>query len=118
MKFDNGGSHRLTPQQQHRQDIYKAADLASEWQNAWRDFQVQPTTDLARTVISKGEALLGEQERLSTQFQKRDYIKHRVLVAEDYLFKAKAGRIAPRAEQLNQSEATQKLQKFLDGLPK
>jgi hypothetical protein len=106
----------LTPQQQNKQDIYKAADLAVEWQTAWRAFQAQPSKELARSVISKGETLLSEQERLVTKFQRSEYIKYRVLVAEDYLSKAQAGRIEPRSEALNQSTATQKLQKFLDGL--
>lgn len=106
----------LTPQQQRKQDIYKAADLSVEWQNAWKHFQAQPSKELARDVISKGEQLLGEQERLATPFYRKEYVTHRVLVAEDYLYKAQSGRIAPRPEALNQSETTQKLQKFLDGL--
>lgn len=106
----------LTPQQQRKQDIYKAADLSVDWQNTWKDFHTKPSAELARDVISKGEQLLGEQERLATPFYRKEYVNHRVLVAEDYLYKAQAGRIAPRSEALNQSEATQKLQKFLDGL--
>lgn len=102
---------------QDRQDIYKAATLASEWQGVWKEYLEGPTPALARSVISKGNDLLAEQDRLSMNMQPPGYIKHRVLVAEDYLRKNNLT-AAGRAELMGQSEATQKLQKYLDGLGK
>lgn len=104
---------------QDRQDIYKAATLASEWQGVWKEYLEGPTPALARSVISKGNDLLAEQDRLSLNMQPTGYIKHRVLVAENYLLKSGASKNdhdPARAGRLNQSEATQKLQKYLDGL--
>lgn len=106
----------LTPQQKQRQALYKAADLSVEWQNAWKDFMSSPSHPVAKSVINKGEALLEEQERLSMQFQKRDYIRHRILVAEDFLQKNDLKNNPDRHERMNQSDTTKKLQKWLDGL--
>ena len=96
---------------QDHQDIYKAAQLSSDWQSVWKDFLEAPTPALARSVVSKGNDLLAEQSRLAVTMQPSGYIKHRVLVAEDYLTK-NSKQVATSA----QSEATRKIQQLLDGL--
>lgn len=73
------------PRQQRAQRIHKAADLSVDWQDTWADFLQSKTPHKARAVITKGEALLKEQAELSLALKPRDYVRHRILVAENYL---------------------------------
>lgn len=67
------------------QRIHKAADLSVDWQDTWADFLKSKTPHKARAVITKGEALLKEQAELSLALKPRDYVRHRILVAENDL---------------------------------
>lgn len=73
------------PRQERAKRIHKAADLSVEWQQTWADFLDAKMPHKARAVVNKGEALLKEQAELSLALKPRDYVRHRILVAENYL---------------------------------
>lgn len=75
----------INPRQEKAKRIFKAANLSVEWQNAWADFLKQKTRSGAKKVIKLGEQLLQEQTELGLSLKPRDSVRHRILVAEDYL---------------------------------
>jgi hypothetical protein len=97
-----------SPREERAKRIHKAANLSVEWQNEWAAFLKSKSTSKARAVITKGELLLQEQDELGMALKPRDHVRHRILVAQDYLDKN------PTPQHTNPSTA--ELQKYLTDL--
>ena len=99
------------PRQQKANRIFKAANLSVDWQDSWNSFLNNKTTASAKAVIAKGEELLKEQAELGLSLKPRDSVRHRILIAEDYLSKQ------PETP-THKNQKTQMLQEYLTQLHK
>ncbi|NVJ95658.1 MAG: hypothetical protein HWD91_08730 [Marivivens sp.] len=99
------------PRQQKAKRIFKAANLSVDWQDAWNAFYKAKSRSKARDVITKGEQLLKEQAELGLSLKPRDSVRHRILIAEDFLSKQLE---APT----HKNQQTQMLQEYLTQLHK
>ena len=70
-----------------RKRMYDAAVLAGNYQDAWKAYMGEQNHHNAREVINLGETLLEKQYETGLSMQSPTYIRHRVLIAEDYLDK-------------------------------
>jgi len=88
---------------EQRKRIHKAANTASEYQAAWKDFYAKPSHMIAREVITKGEATLDQQNTTGRTMLNANSVRHRILTAQGWLEKTPE----PAATQ----KATEKLYK-------
>ena len=72
---------------EQRKRIHKAANTASEYQAAWKDFYAKPSHMIAREVITKGEATLDQQNTTGRTMLNANSVRHRILTAQDWLEK-------------------------------
>ena len=70
-----------------RKRMYDAAVLAGDYQASWKNYMAEQNHHNARKVISLGETLLERQYETGMSMQSPTYIRHRVLIAQDYLDK-------------------------------
>jgi hypothetical protein len=70
-----------------RKRMFDAAVIAGDYQNAWKNYMGEQNHHNAREVISLGEILLEKQYETGLSMQSPTYIRHRVLIAQDYLDK-------------------------------
>ena len=70
-----------------RKRMYDAAVLARDYQNAWKNYMAEQNHHNAREVVNLGETLLEKQYETGLSMQSPTYIRHRVLIAQDYLDK-------------------------------
>lgn len=75
----------INPQQEQRQTIYKAAQTASEYQDAWSNWLLGHTVNKAFEVIAKGERLLIAQNETGLKMQDPDKVRHRILVCKQFI---------------------------------
>lgn len=75
----------MTPQKKTKQEVYKAAEVCSEYQDACNDFFTSKTHDNAEKLIRKCDELLDVQNVAGTQFVNADSVRHRKLTAEAYI---------------------------------
>ena len=80
-----------TPKKLRRDELYKAAELAADWQDSVAGYFADGTEDLtkrecAQRMIEQGEALLKAQTATGNSLGKNSQgIRHRIMVAECYL---------------------------------
>ena len=70
-----------------RKRMFDAAVIAGDYQNAWKNYMAEQNHHNAREVINLGETLLEKQYETGMSMQSPTYIRHRVLIAQDYLSK-------------------------------
>jgi len=70
-----------------RKRMFDAAVIAGDYQNAWKNYMAEQNHHNAREVINLGETLLEKQYETGLSMQSPTYIRHRVLIAQDYLSK-------------------------------
>ena len=70
-----------------RKRMFDAAVIAGDYQNAWKNYMGEQNHHTAREVINLGETLLEKQYETGLSMQSPTYIRHRVLIAQDYLDK-------------------------------
>ena len=70
-----------------RKRMYDAAVLAGDYQTSWKNYMSEQNHDNAREVVNLGETLLERQYETGLSMQSPTYIRHRVLIAQDYLDK-------------------------------
>ena len=75
----------INKQIEHRRTIHKAAEIASDYQDAWQHWLLGKTTEKAYTVISKGERLLIAQNETGLNMQDPDKVRHRILTCKQYI---------------------------------
>ena len=75
----------INPQQEHRREIFKAAETASEYQDAWSNWLLGHTVNKAFEVIAKGERLLIAQNETGLKMQDPDKVRHRIMVCKQFI---------------------------------
>ena len=75
----------INPQQEQRREIFKAAETASEYQDAWSNWLLGHTVNKAFEVISKGERLLIAQNETGLKMQDPDKVRHRIMVCKQFI---------------------------------
>ena len=73
------------PKDEIRRKAYKAAEIASDYQDAWQHWLLGKTTEKAYTVIAKGERLLIAMNETGLSLQSPDKVRHRIMVCKTYI---------------------------------
>lgn len=68
-----------------RRKAYKAAEIATDYQESWQHWLLGHTVEKAYTVISKGERLLIAQNETGLKMQDPTAVRHRIMVCKQYL---------------------------------